>query len=57
MGLRFRPFAASTIAAAALPWLQRPNLRSQNVETSTAAMTAENRSKVMNWTNKKKKYD
>ena len=54
MSLRFRLFAASTIAEAALPWLQRQNLCSKNIETATAVMTAENRSKVMNWTNKKK---
>ena len=54
MGPRFGPVAASTIAVAALPWLQRPNLRSQTVETSTADVVAETKSKVMNWANKKK---
>ena len=48
MTFRFSPRAASTIAAAALPWLQWPNLRSKTAETFTAAVTAENRSKMMN---------
>ena len=52
--LCFSLCAVSIIAAAALPCLQRPNLRSQTVQTSTAAVAAENRSEMMNWINQKK---